>query len=238
MGTSTLLLVRNGQTPWNVEHRFLGWCDVGLTDAGRAEAAQGGRLLRERNAVPDVVHTSLQQRGIRTAELMLEHAERSWIPVRRDWRLNERHYGILQGREETVARSAYGDAEVTAWRTEPDNAPPPIADDDEHSQARDPRYKEIRVPRTESLNAARDRVLAYFEQAVVPDLRQGTVLIATHGNPLRALVAHLAGVDHAEIRDLNVPGGTAIAYRLDVDTLKPVEPPYLVDARSSPLTLP
>lgn len=240
MNTTTLLLVRNGETPWNIEHRFLGWSDVELTDAGRAQATRGGELLAKSGLLPDIVHTSLLQRGIDTAQLLLAACGRPEVPVTRDWRLNERHYGILQGQLEDAARAEYGDEAVTAWRTQETAVPPALPGDAEHSSVGDSRYAMLPdgPPRTESLIDAETRVLEYFRDALVPDLRRGVVLVSTHGNPLRALVAHLAGVPHASIRELNAPGGTAVAYRLDLSTMRPVEPPRVIDGQDSPLVLP
>jgi 2,3-bisphosphoglycerate-dependent phosphoglycerate mutase len=223
--TATLVLLRHGESEWNAKNLFTGWVDVGLTDKGRAEAARGGELLKQAGVRPDVLHTSLLRRAIKTAELALEAAELSWLPVRRSWRLNERHYGALQGLDKAATREKYGDDQFMRWRRSYDEPPPPLADDDEWSQVGDPRYADLLdlVPRTECLADVVTRMLPYWYDALVPDLRLGrTVLVAAHGNSLRALVKHLDGLSDSEVVGLNVPTGIPLRYELD-DALQPVE---------------
>jgi 2,3-bisphosphoglycerate-dependent phosphoglycerate mutase len=225
MSVGTLLLLRHGQSEWNATNQFTGWVDVGLTDTGRAEAVRAGELLREHDLLPDLVHTSLLRRAIATAEVTLDVADRGWIPVRRSWRLNERHYGDLQGKDKAAIRKQYGDEQFMAWRRSYDTPPPPIADDAEFSQFGDARYAALApeiVPRTECLADVVDRLLPYWYDAVVPDLRSGaTVLLVAHGNSLRALVKHLDHVDPQTIVGLNIPTGIPLRYDLD-DALRPV----------------
>jgi 2,3-bisphosphoglycerate-dependent phosphoglycerate mutase len=225
--TATLVLLRHGESEWNAKNLFTGWVDVGLTEKGRAEAARGGTLLREAGVLPDVLHTSLMRRAIKTAELALETAELSWIPVRRSWRLNERHYGALQGLDKAATREKYGDEQFMRWRRSYDEPPPPLADDSEWSQVGDPRYADLLdiVPRTECLADVVHRMLPYWYDALVPDLRLGrTVLVAAHGNSLRALVKHLDGLSDEAVVGLNIPTGIPLRYDLSPDTLKPVNP--------------
>jgi 2,3-bisphosphoglycerate-dependent phosphoglycerate mutase len=225
MSVGTLLLLRHGQSEWNATNQFTGWVDVGLTDTGRAEAVRAGELLREHDLLPDLVHTSLLRRAIATAEVTLDVADRDWIPVRRSWRLNERHYGDLQGKDKAAIRKQYGDEQFMAWRRSYDTPPPPIADDAEFSQFGDARYAALApeiVPRTECLADVVERLLPYWYDAVVPDLRSGaTVLLVAHGNSLRALVKHLDHVDPQTIVGLNIPTGIPLRYDLD-DALRPV----------------
>jgi 2,3-bisphosphoglycerate-dependent phosphoglycerate mutase len=219
----TLVLLRHGQSEWNAKNLFTGWVDVALTEQGMREAVRGGELLREADLAPDVVHTSLQRRAINTACLALDAAERHWIPVKRSWRLNERHYGALQGKDKAQVREEYGEEQFMAWRRSFDVPPPPLADDDEFSQAGDVRYAALgdELPRTECLKDVIARFLPYWESAIVPDLRQGrTVLVAAHGNSLRALVKHLDGIGDDEIAGLNIPTGMPLVYHLD-DELVP-----------------
>ena len=223
--TATLVLLRHGESEWNAKNLFTGWVDVGLTDKGRAEAARGGELLREAGVLPDVLHTSLLRRAITTAELALATADRSWLPVRRSWRLNERHYGALQGLDKAATREKYGDEQFLRWRRSYDQPPPPLADDGEWSQVGDPRYADLLdlVPRTECLADVVMRMLPYWYDALVPDLRLGrTVLVAAHGNSLRALVKHLDGLGDEEVVGLNIPTGIPLRYELDDATLRPV----------------
>jgi 2,3-bisphosphoglycerate-dependent phosphoglycerate mutase len=225
MSVGTLLLLRHGQSEWNATNQFTGWVDVGLTDTGRAEAVRAGELLREHDLLPDLVHTSLLRRAIATAEVTLDVADRHWIPVRRSWRLNERHYGDLQGKDKAAIRKQYGDEQFMAWRRSYDTPPPPIADDSEFSQSGDARYAALPpeiVPRTECLADVVERLLPYWYDAVVPDLRSGAaVLVVAHGNSLRALVKHLDHVDPETIVGLNIPTGIPLRYDLD-DALRPV----------------
>ncbi len=219
-----LILLRHGQSDWNEKNLFTGWVDVQLTEKGRAEAARGGELLKENGLLPDVVHTSLLQRAITTSHLALEAADRLWIPVKRDWRLNERHYGALQGKDKTQIRETYGDEQFMVWRRSYDTPPPEIDADDEFSQAGDPRYADLgdAAPKTECLKDVVERFLPYWEAEVVPDLKAGkTVLLAAHGNSLRALVKYLDGISDEDIAGVNIPTGIPLHYELDED-LKPV----------------
>lgn len=225
--TGALLLLRHGESEWNAANRFTGWVDVGLTDKGRDESVRAGELLREQRVVPDVVHTSLLRRAISSAQDALAACDREWIPVRRSWRLNERHYGDLQGKNKAQVREQYGEEQFMLWRRSYDTPPPPIADDAEFSQAADPRYLSLApevVPRSECLKDVVARLLPYWYDAVVPDLRSGaTVLVAAHGNSLRAMVKHLDGVAESDIVGLNIPTGIPLRYDLD-DELRPTAP--------------
>ena len=220
-----LVLLRHGESTWNAKNLFTGWVDVDLSDKGRQEAVRGGELIREAALLPDAVHTSLLRRAITTANLALDAADRHWIPVRRSWRLNERHYGALQGKDKKATLEQYGEEQFMLWRRSYDVPPPPIDDADEFSQVADPRYAalpdEIR-PRTECLADVVDRMLPYWYDVIVPDLRTGrTVLVAAHGNSLRALVKHLDGVSDEAIAALNIPTGIPLRYDLDGD-LRPI----------------
>ncbi|WP_300342670.1 phosphoglyceromutase [Nesterenkonia sp.] len=219
-----LILLRHGQSDWNQKNLFTGWVDVALTETGRAEAARGGELLAEHKLLPDVVHTSLLQRAITTAHLALETADRLWIPVKRSWRLNERHYGALQGKNKTEIREEYGEEQFMTWRRSYDTPPPEIADDDPYSQSGDPRYADLGddAPKTECLKDVVERFLPYWEAEVVPDLTAGkTVLLAAHGNSLRALVKYLDGISDEDIAGVNIPTGIPLHYQLGED-LKPI----------------
>ena len=219
----TLILLRHGESEWNAKNLFTGWVDVDLTEKGRAEAVSGGEQLREAGLLPDVVHTSLQRRAITTAHLALDAADRHWIPVRRSWRLNERHYGALQGKDKKQTLEEYGEEQFMTWRRSFDVPPPPLPDDDEWSQAGDPRYADLgdELPRTECLKDVIVRMLPHWESAVVPDLEAGhTVLVAAHGNSLRGIVKHLDGISDDDIAGLNIPTGMPLVYRLD-DSLSP-----------------
>ncbi len=219
-----LVLLRHGRSEWNAKNLFTGWVDVPLDDTGRAEAVRGAELLRERNLRPDVVHTSLLRRATATAEICLDGIDRHWLPVRRTWRLNERHYGALQGKDKKATLEQYGEEQFMRWRRSYDEPPPPIDDDDEWSQAGDPRYADLPpelMPRTECLADVVHRMLPYWYDAVVPDLRLGrTVLVAAHGNSLRALVKHLDDMDEQSVVGLNIPTGIPLLYDLD-EQLRP-----------------
>ena len=222
----TLILLRHGESEWNAKNLFTGWVDVDLTDKGRAEARRGGELLLEAGLLPDVVHTSLLTRAIRTSQLALEAADRMWIPVRRNWRLNERHYGALQGKNKKQTLEEFGEEQFMLWRRSYDVPPPPIAPDDPYAQTDDPRYAALPPdarPTTECLADVVRRMIPYWEDVIVAeDLRVGrTVLVAAHGNSLRALVKHLDGISDADIAELNIPTGIPLVYRLDTN-LKPV----------------
>ncbi|MDT0274833.1 phosphoglyceromutase [Blastococcus goldschmidtiae] len=225
--TGTLVLLRHGESEWNKANLFTGWVDVPLTDKGRVEAARGGQLLAEHGLLPDVSHTSLLRRAIMTAELALHEADRQWIPVHRSWRLNERHYGALQGKDKAATLAEYGEEQFMTWRRSYDTPPPPIEPGSEFAQDGDARYAflppEAR-PATECLADVVVRMLPYWYDAIVPDLRQGkTVLVAAHGNSLRALVKHLDGLGKDEVVGLNIPTGVPLRYDLD-DDLRPVTP--------------
>jgi 2,3-bisphosphoglycerate-dependent phosphoglycerate mutase len=217
--TGTLVLLRHGESEWNAKNLFTGWVDVDLNSKGEAEARRGGELLKENGLLPDVVHTSVLRRAIRTGEIALDAADRQWIPVRRSWRLNERHYGALQGKDKKQTLETYGEEQFMLWRRSYDTPPPPIADGDEWSQADDPRYATLPPelkPRTECLKDVLDRALPYWYDAIVPDLlAMRTVLVAAHGNSLRALVKHLDGISDEAIAKLNIPTGIPLRYDLD-----------------------
>jgi 2,3-bisphosphoglycerate-dependent phosphoglycerate mutase len=223
----TLVLLRHGESEWNAKNLFTGWVDVDLSAKGEDEARRGGELLRAQGVLPDVVHTSVLRRAIRTSELALNAADRHWIAVRRSWRLNERHYGALQGKNKKQTLDTYGEEQFMLWRRSYDVPPPVLADDDEFSQVDDPRYAslpdELR-PRTECLKDVLARALPYWYDAVVPDLLTGqTVLVAAHGNSLRAIVKHLDQISDEAIAALNIPTGIPLRYDLDAN-LRPVTP--------------
>jgi 2,3-bisphosphoglycerate-dependent phosphoglycerate mutase len=222
---STLVLLRHGESVWNAEGLFTGWVDVGLSKQGFAEAEHAGELLGRSGLRPKVVHTSVLTRAIQTANATLDAADLAWLPVRRSWRLNERHYGALQGKNKAQTRAEYGDEQFMAWRRSYDVPPPPICDDDPLSQASDPRYTLLTpdlLPRTECLRDVVRRMLPYWHDAIVPDLAEhDVVLVVAHGNSLRALVKHLDGIGDAEIAALNIPTGIPLVYRLD-DRWQPV----------------
>ena len=224
--TYTLVLLRHGESEWNAKNLFTGWVDVPLNDKGRAEGARAGELIRDSGLLPDVVHTSLLRRAINTANLALDVADRHWIPVRRSWRLNERHYGDLQGKNKKETLAEYSEEQFMLWRRSFDVPPPPISDDNEWSQAGLPQYADLgeELPRTECLKDVIARFLPYWESAIVPDLRSGrTVLVAAHGNSLRALVKHLDGISDEDIAGLNIPTGMPLVYELGED-LAPTVP--------------
>ncbi|HEX9230974.1 MAG TPA: phosphoglyceromutase [Jatrophihabitantaceae bacterium] len=232
----TLVLLRHGESDWNKKNLFTGWVDVGLSPAGEDEARRGGELLVEHGLLPDVVHTSLLRRAIDTAQISLDVADRQWIPVRRSWRLNERHYGALQGKDKAAVRAEFGDDQFMLWRRSYDVPPPPLADDDEHSQVGDPRYADLleAVPRSECLADVLARMLPYWYDAIVPDVRRGQlVLVAAHGNSLRALIKHLDGLSNEAVVALNVPTGIPLRYDLDPVTLMPVKPGEYLDAEAA-----
>jgi 2,3-bisphosphoglycerate-dependent phosphoglycerate mutase len=223
MGDSTLILLRHGESEWNALNLFTGWVDVDLTDKGRAEAARSGELLVEHGLLPEVVYTSLLRRAITTANLALDAADRHWIPVHRDWRLNERHYGALQGLDKAATKDKYGEEQFMAWRRSYDTPPPPIERGSEFSQDADPRYADIDGgPLTECLSDVVARFVPYFTDAIVPELKAGrTVMIAAHGNSLRALVKYLDGMSDEAVVSLNIPTGIPLVYELD-EALKPL----------------
>ena len=224
---SELVLIRHGESEWNAKGLFTGWVDVGLSETGAQEAITGGQLLAQSEVRPDTVHTSVLTRAIQTAHLSLEEAGLLWLPVQRSWRLNERHYGALQGKDKAATRREFGEEQFMLWRRSYDVPPPPIADDDPLSQSGDARYAgmppELR-PRTECLKDVVARMLPYWYDAVVPDLNDGqTALIVAHGNSLRALVKHLDGISDAAIAELNIPTGIPLVYELD-DAFRPAVP--------------
>jgi 2,3-bisphosphoglycerate-dependent phosphoglycerate mutase len=224
--TYTLVLLRHGESEWNAKNLFTGWVDVALNDKGRQEAVDGGRLMAEKGLLPDIVHTSLLRRAINTANVALDVMDRHWIPVSRSWRLNERHYGALQGKDKKATLEQFGEEQFMLWRRSYDVPPPPLADDDEFSQVGLPQYADLgdEMPRAECLKDVIARMLPYWDEAIVPDLRAGrTVLVAAHGNSLRAIVKHLDGVSDDDIVGLNVPTGQPLVYRLD-DDLRPTVP--------------
>ena len=222
----TLVLLRHGESDWNAKNLFTGWVDVALTDKGRDEAARGGTLMAEAGVLPDVLHTSLLRRAIATAQLALDTCERPWIPVKRSWRLNERHYGALQGKDKKATLEEFGEEQFMLWRRSYDTPPPRLDDSSEWSQTGDPRYADLPdeiMPRTECLADVVDRMLPYWYDAIVPDLRSGqTVCVAAHGNSLRALVKHLDGISEEAVVGLNIPTGIPLVYRLD-EHMRPLE---------------
>ncbi len=222
----TLVLLRHGESMWNAKNLFTGWVDVALTDKGRDEAIRGGALIAEAKVLPDVLHTSVLRRAIATAQLALDECDRHWIPVKRSWRLNERHYGALQGKDKKATLEEYGEEQFMLWRRSYDTPPPPIDDDDEWAQTGEPRYADLPdeiLPRTECLADVVARMLPYWYDAIVPDLRAGkTVCVAAHGNSLRALVKHLDDISEEAVVGLNIPTGIPLVYRLD-DDMKPLE---------------
>jgi 2,3-bisphosphoglycerate-dependent phosphoglycerate mutase len=226
-GIGDLVLLRHGESEWNASNLFTGWVDVDLTGRGEAEARRGGELIHERGLRPDVVHTSVLKRATRTAEIALLAADRHWLPVRRSWRLNERHYGALQGKNKKQTLAQFGADQFMLWRRSYDTPPPPIADADEWSQVGDARYATLPpelVPRTECLADVVARMLPYWYDAIVPQLLGGaTVLVVAHGNSLRALVKHLDNIGDEAIAALNIPTGIPLRYVLDAQ-LRPMTP--------------
>ncbi|MCX6430096.1 MAG: phosphoglyceromutase [Actinobacteria bacterium] len=224
--TYTLILLRHGESEWNAKNLFTGWVDVRLSEKGENEAAQGGRLLKERGLFPDLLHTSLLRRAIHTAQLALDECDRHWIPVSRSWRLNERHYGALQGKDKKATLEMYGEEQFKLWRRSYDVPPPPIDTLDPFSQSSDVRYADLgeAIPRTECLKDVVGRMLPYWTDSIVPDLRRNkTVLVTAHGNSLRALVKHLDGISDEAIAELNIPTGIPLLYELNEEML-PVKP--------------
>ena len=224
--TYNLILLRHGNSVWNQANLFTGWVDVDLSDQGRAEAKRAGELLQESGLKPDVLFTSVLKRAINTAHIALDQIDRNWIPTIRSWRLNERHYGALQGLDKAETLAKYGPELFQTWRRSFDVPPPEIADDNEYSQANDERYAGLGgdLPKTECLKDVLVRMMPYWDQAIAPELRSGkTVLVTAHGKSLRALVKHLDGVSHDEIAELNIPTGIPLHYKLDAN-LKPLVP--------------
>jgi 2,3-bisphosphoglycerate-dependent phosphoglycerate mutase len=229
--TYTLILLRHGNSDWNQKNLFTGWVDVGLSDQGREEARRAGELLKESGILPDVQYTSVLKRAIHTANIALEVADRDWIDVKRSWRLNERHYGALQGKDKAQTLAEFGEEQFMTWRRSFDVPPPPLDDDSEFSQAHDPRYAGLgaELPRTESLKLVIERMLPYWESDITLDLAAGkTVLVTAHGNSLRALVKQLDGISDGDIAELNIPTGIPLVYELG-DDFMPIKPGEYLD---------
>jgi 2,3-bisphosphoglycerate-dependent phosphoglycerate mutase len=230
-----LALVRHGQSQWNLENRFTGWVDVDLTAQGEAEARRSGELLAESGVAFDKLFTSVQTRAIRTGNLALDAAKLSWLPVERDWRLNERHYGALTGLNKAETAAKHGEAQVKIWRRSYDTPPPPLEAGGEFDLSKDRRYAGVQVPATESLKLTLERVLPYWNEAIAPDLRAGkNLIIAAHGNSLRAIVKHLFGVPDGEIVGVEIPTGNPLLIELD-RALRPKAARYLDEARAAEL---
>ena len=219
--TGKLILLRHGESEWNAKNLFTGWVDVDINAKGEAEAKRSAELLQDEGLLPDILHTSLMRRAIHTANITLDACDRHWIPVRRNWRLNERHYGALQGLDKTQTRDKYGEEQFMLWRRSYDTPPPVIDKDSEFSQFNDPRYADIpeaERPLTECLKDVVKRMLPYWFSDIIPDLEAGhTVLVAAHGNSLRALVKHLDNVSDEDIAGLNIPTGVPLYYELNDD---------------------
>ena len=229
--TYTLILLRHGRSDWNEKNLFTGWVDVGLTDEGRAEGRRAGELIAASGLLPAVQYTSVLKRAIHTANLALEVADRDWIDVKRSWRLNERHYGALQGKDKAQTLAEYGEKQFMTWRRSFDTPPPPLSDASEYSQANDPRYADLGddLPRTECLKDVVERMLPYWESDIKVDLAAGkTVLVTAHGNSLRALVKHLDNISDDEIAEINIPTGIPLVYELD-DNFLPSKPAVYLD---------
>ncbi|MET4703445.1 phosphoglyceromutase [Frigoribacterium sp. UYMn621] len=233
--TYTLILLRHGQSDWNQKNLFTGWVDVDLSEVGRTEARRAGELLAESGILPDIQYTSVLKRAIHTADIALDVADRDWIDVKRSWRLNERHYGALQGKDKAQTLAEYGQEQFMTWRRSFDVPPPPLDDDSEFSQAHDPRYAGLGddLPRTESLKLVIDRMLPYWHSDITVDLAAGkTVLVTAHGNSLRALVKHLDHIADDAIAELNIPTGIPLVYTLD-ETFAPVKPGEYLDPEAA-----
>lgn len=220
--TYKLVLLRHGESEWNAKNLFTGWVDVPLTEKGTAEAKRGGKLLTDAGILPDILFTSMLRRAITTANLTLDNCDRHWIPVRRHWRLNERHYGALQGKNKKEIRDEYGEEQFMEWRRSYDTPPPAIEPGTEFSQDGDPRYAGEPIPATECLKDVLERLLPYWNEEIVPEIKSGkTVMVAAHGNSLRAIVKHLDDISDDDIAGLNIPTGIPLYYELD-ENLKPV----------------
>jgi len=220
-----LILLRHGESEWNAKNLFTGWVDVRLSQKGEAEAKRGGELLKERGLLPDVVHTSLLRRAIATSQIALDAADRQWIPVHRSWRLNERHYGALQGKDKAQTLAQYGEEQFQLWRRSFDVPPPAIEDNDEFSQAGDPRYADLgsAMPKTECLKDVVDRLIPYLVGEITADLDVGkTTLVVAHGNSIRAIVKHIDCISDTDIAGVNIPTGIPLFYEFD-DTFEPVK---------------
>jgi 2,3-bisphosphoglycerate-dependent phosphoglycerate mutase len=231
-----LVLVRHGQSTWNLENRFTGWTDVGLTDLGRSEALEAGRLLREGGYVFDVAYTSVLRRAIQTLWTILQEMNLEWIPVTNAWQLNERHYGSLQGLNKSEMAEKFGEAQVKIWRRSYDVPPPALELDDERHPRFDPRYASLssdELPATESLKLTLERVLPYWNSTLAPTIKSGKrVIVAAHGNSIRAMVKYLDDISDAEITELNIPTGLPLVYELD-ENLRPIKSYYLGDAEEA-----
>jgi 2,3-bisphosphoglycerate-dependent phosphoglycerate mutase len=232
MSMYKLVLVRHGQSTWNLENRFTGWTDVGLTDLGREEALEAGKLLREGGYVFDVAYTSVLRRAIQTLWIVLQQMNLEWIPEEKAWQLNERHYGALQGLNKAEMAQKFGEAQVKIWRRSYDTPPPALELDDERHPRFDPRYASLtpeQLPATESLKLTLDRVLPYWHSTLAPVIKSGKrVIVAAHGNSIRAMVKYLDDISEAEITELNIPTGLPLVYELD-DELRPIKSYYLGD---------
>jgi 2,3-bisphosphoglycerate-dependent phosphoglycerate mutase len=220
-----LILLRHGESEWNAKNLFTGWVDVRLSQKGEAEAKRGGELLKERGLLPDVVHTSLLRRAIATSQIALDAADRQWIPVHRSWRLNERHYGALQGKDKAQTLAQYGEEQFQLWRRSFDVPPPAIDDKDEFSQAGDPRYADLgsQMPKTECLKDVVDRLIPYLVGEITADLDAGkTTLVVAHGNSIRAIVKHIDCISDTDIAGVNIPTGIPLFYEFD-DAFEPIK---------------
>ena len=215
-----LILLRHGESEWNAKNLFTGWVDVALSAKGIEEAKRGGILLKERNLLPDVLHTSLLRRAITTSQLALDNCDRHWIPVKRSWRLNERHYGALQGKDKAATLKEYGEEQFQLWRRSFDVPPPPIDDNDQYSQSKDVRYADLAgaLPKTECLKDVVDRMIPYLMGEISEDMRSGkTVLVTAHGNSIRAIVKHIDCISDTDIAGVNIPTGIPLLYEFDKD---------------------
>jgi 2,3-bisphosphoglycerate-dependent phosphoglycerate mutase len=233
--TTTLILLRHGNSEWNTKNLFTGWVDVDLSEQGRAEAKKAGELIAASGIVPDIQYTSLLKRAIHTADIALAEADLDWLPVKRSWRLNERHYGALQGKDKAQTLAEFGEEQFMTWRRSFDVPPPPLDDESEFSQAHDRRYAHIdgELPRTESLKLVIDRMLPYWFSDITVDLAAGrTALVTAHGNSLRALVKHLDGISDDAIAELNIPTGIPLVYELD-DVFMPTGPGRYLDPEAA-----
>jgi 2,3-bisphosphoglycerate-dependent phosphoglycerate mutase len=220
-----LILLRHGESQWNAKNLFTGWVDVELSTKGIEEAKRGGLLLKESNLLPDILHTSLLRRAINTASLALDNCDRHWIPVKRSWRLNERHYGALQGKDKAATLKEYGEEQFQLWRRSFDVPPPAIDDNNQYSQSNDPRYANLGkdLPKSECLKDVVIRMIPYFTNEITNDLRSGKVVLVTaHGNSIRAIVKHIDGISDADIAGVNIPTGIPLLYEFDKD-FKPIK---------------
>jgi len=220
-----LILLRHGESEWNAKNLFTGWVDVALSVKGIEEAKRGGLLLKERNLLPDIVHTSLLRRAINTASLALDNCDRHWIPVKRSWRLNERHYGALQGKDKAATLKEYGEEQFQLWRRSFDVPPPAIDDNDQYSQSNDPRYADLGkdLPKSECLKDVVDRMIPYLIGEIADDMRSGkTVLVTAHGNSIRAIVKHIDCISDEDIAAVNIPTGIPLLYEFD-DDFEPIK---------------